>query len=1312
MEAEFQKELSALIKDQPDISVLFGDLAAVSTSVLQKAIDAAREKLKDTGLPEDIKKALVEGIDKGEKAIASKNPFKALFIAIKDLSAEENKEGEDREKSLKRFNDALHSVNGAFGGMLDTVGQIGNSMGKDWSRYIDAAKTAMNGLTTAFSKGADTSQKVTGIVSAIIAVAQVGVEMIDASWNKSIEKASAYAITLSNQLDEIAKKKGIGDSLFTSDSFNKVKQLQLSLKQGFDEAQNASNSFFDAYYKRLKKLPDSGLMTILDPINLFGWNAKKFEKNNAGAVEFFKGIRKYNMESLEDVNKMLADIDAAYAKTKDKLGTAYLDQAKAAAESAKKNIEDLRNTIKEMVGDIGTAIKDVMLQAYREGASAAGAITDEIKKSLESMIADQMFSKIFGKMFDTFGDDFAEAIKSANPEEALETLFKDLLNGVLAGQNIYFSALDKIKEASSQVGGLSLFDSKAIDEVDRINRQIAQLKATYDQLKADGAEIVDTDKLEKDKTKLEDIAKKIASIEEEIEMAEMGLKNGPKMTSSFFVNVISELKKKLEPIKAEYDALYSSINDREETAAQRAINTQNADGLLKEIELLEQRKEAYMQTLPYIKEQIELIDKQLGGMTYEQLTSEEGKALIARKKELEARQKEFQDAMAGDAEEIKQTLSQLIESEKSKYELYKKWLEEYGEERANEMLAALLSDTNSYINALEAGISEIESKIMSGTATDDDLAQLANWYSQRKDIYDAAAKASVEAAQKALSAWTTSFDEAISGADNAFQKIALISQKLLELDASDLSDEQKESERDRLSKMFDSETNALEKDLLKEFETAQNKKLRIIEDYNNKIALLHDKGHYEEEQLAKEARDKAISELEESALKQSDLWKQLFGGDLAKLGKKAAEQALAEMRKAVEESVELTDEARNKILEDLDKVQADIDKIELDKLNQRLEDTKKKFEDITSVISSIDGLIKDLGINSAFGELAGGVTGILGGVGEAVMGFGTGNYLGGIMAVMKTIGSIAKIFQWFGAQKENAIKKQLSEIQKQYEELEYRIQQALGGETARLQAQQLKNIDQQISKNLELIRIEKNKLSLFRDQEKINALEEENIKLLRQQQDILKQMAEDFLQTDAKSYASTLADALTAPYDSLEAKMKAVEKTSLDVVQNIIKNSLKLRFLEAPIQQALDELYRHGQEMDEEAFDAFRSYVNEIAARFNSEWSKFEPYLGSAQGAIDSTMANAIRGITENQANALVGWASNIGINNVERNRILEDMRNSAKDSMTIQRDMFLVVSGIKQDTSMYLPYLKVIANKMDSAVGNGLSAKGLGGSL
>ena len=74
--------------------------------------------------------------------------------------------------------------------------------------------------------------------------------------------------------------------------------------------------------------------------------------------------------------------------------------------------------------------------------------------------------------------------------------------------------------------------------------------------------------------------------------------------------------------------------------------------------------------------------------------------------------------------------------------------------------------------------------------------------------------------------------------------------------------------------------------------------------------------------------------------------------------------------------------------------------------------------------------------------------------------------------------------------------------------------------------------------------------------------------LTRQIQDMIDEISNDLLQTNAKDFATQLGDSLVEAFKTGEDAAKAMETTVNEVLQNIVVNQLKKKFLENQLQGA------------------------------------------------------------------------------------------------------------------------------------------------
>ena len=144
-------------------------------------------------------------------------------------------------------------------------------------------------------------------------------------------------------------------------------------------------------------------------------------------------------------------------------------------------------------------------------------------------------------------------------------------------------------------------------------------------------------------------------------------------------------------------------------------------------------------------------------------------------------------------------------------------------------------------------------------------------------------------------------------------------------------------------------------DALQQFKTYQTQVEETTRTYNERIARLRAAGYEAEAQQAQRQRDKALQSLSESMLQESDLWVQLFGD--------ASTKSVAQIKTLIGETQNLYDFLQGK--------QGTTKPIGF--TDQQLEDLKKNPEALKAIQEAIKKLKQELGQSSPFDQFAGDV---------------------------------------------------------------------------------------------------------------------------------------------------------------------------------------------------------------------------------------------------------------------------------------------------------------------------------------------------
>lgn len=235
--------------------------------------------------------------------------------------------------------------------------------------------------------------------------------------------------------------------------------------------------------------------------------------------------------------------------------------------------------------------------------------------------------------------------------------------------------------------------------------------------------------------------------------------------------------------------------------------------------------------------------------------------------------------------------------------------------------------------------------------------------------------------------------------------------------------------------------------LLKEFRSYEQQRVAIVEEYDNKIAVLRAAGANEAAEAAEQAKSKALAELSQSMIEESDLWVRLFE-DASKKTVSQIEGIIAETQALLDylqgkngavipvgfseddlKSLKGSPEAIKKIQDAIKRLKGEIGskspfKQFANDINEAIDRIKAGGKDnigagimnIGAAVNTISPHVKQFGNDlgeifgdSGIGENIGILTDTLAGLGTTAAGVGqimTGDVLGGISSIVSGVSSI------------------------------------------------------------------------------------------------------------------------------------------------------------------------------------------------------------------------------------------------------------------------------------------------------------------
>lgn len=478
--------------------------------------------------------------------------------------------------------------------------------------------------------------------------------------------------------------------------------------------------------------------------------------------------------------------------------------------------------------------------------------------------------------------------------------------------------------------------------------------------------------------------------------------------------------------------------------------------------------------------------------------------------------------------------------------------------------------------------------------------------------------------------------------------------------------------------------------MLAEYGTFEERKQAIIDDYDEKRRAAQEAGNTEMVEAIDRAQAQALSKFALDELQAHPDWELMFG-DLDEISTKKLQELIDKINNL--DGAYLGIEFDPK---DLETLKGNIEKMkkEIQERNPfsslvssikdyiKAEDEASKKTALTNVFKSASGAIELVGgafdaVTSGLEKMGvtmdeqtqaiiGDIGGILDGAGQVASGIATGNPLSIIQGSIGLLSSAFDLFNSRDRKAEKSIKRHQEAIDKlkaSYEQLEWAVDKALGAEVYNNQMALIHNMEQQQAHLRGMINDEYSKKHI--DNGKIQDYQNQIAELDRQIQDLYDEIANDILQTNAKDFASTLADSLTEAFKAGEDAANAFEQTVNEVLQNAIVNQLKKKFLENQLQSALDSLYTDmgywsGDNFifdgltDAEIAD-FKAKVQAAANNYNQALDVYKDLFKDLEIDDDSedSLTGAVKGVTEETADIIAGQMNAIRINQMEATQVL-----------------------------------------------------------
>lgn len=610
-------------------------------------------------------------------------------------------------------------------------------------------------------------------------------------------------------------------------------------------------------------------------------------------------------------------------------------------------------------------------------------------------------------------------------------------------------------------------------------------------------------------------------------------------------------------------------------------------------------------------------------------------------------------------------------------------------EAFNNELSASLANAKTVLEMLK--VIEAKRKELSGDGTELDNAKA-------KSLDNAEEKANAEAAKQteALLTEYASFTEQKRRLDEQYRiDKELLDRRLAKATSAAEIAEIKNVMAEREKKYNKDVLNVGGYDeILNQYGGYEQKKTRIQEQYAERRRIAELNGNTKLlEQLAT-AEQNELSKLQSDLIKNSADWQNLFG-NLDELTTSTIKKLIAKiegMKATI--GVDLNPQDLKALTDQLNKAREEVEKrnpfTALGAAWKRLkeatkdgkglgsDEAKKATKDVASAVSQSINLVSGtfnavtaglqkmgVSMDEETQAILSDLGGIMDGASQVAQGIATGNPLSMIQGSIGLLSSAFDLFNSRDRKAEKQIKKHqeaINKLQNAYKQLEWQIDKALGGEVYKNQRAAIKNMQEQQAHLKASWEAEISKKHT--DWERVDDFKEQYAELSRQIEDMIDEISNDLLQTNAKDFANELGDALVEAFGKGEDAAKAMETTVNSVLKNLVLNQLKKNFLETQLQGALDQLekdmgYWSGDNfifdgLSDEEIARFKASVGAATANFNNAMQLYEDlFKEMGLDDTDESLTGAVKGVSEETADILAGQMNAIRINQLDMAAIM-----------------------------------------------------------
>lgn len=448
-------------------SMMFEDISRISTKRIEEAISKIKEFIDVSGSALDVTslKEMMNVVKKATKELEKRNPFKALAEGINDL-AKAGKNEDEIARAIDKISDAFKNAKpiiDIYIKSLDEVRSMFEALGKqDMVDVIDSAKEAVSSIA-AIGEGFQKGKLIGGIGAAVGETFKWLTKGFKASaeHRKELESIMREAVAQQREYNLLLMRQNLeferAITIFGSDAYSKASNAVTVLKDATRELNNqlkGTPQRFKGANKALKEsyagLANIQIKTGHKKTGLFGLGSGKDIYSSILDVypELIDANGKFNISLAETI---LA------TRTMDEDSKAALQNIVDYAKLAEEAIQEMKDCLSDIFGDLGQTMSDALVDAFRNGTDAAEAFTDSVTNMLERLAESMIYSVTIAPYLEQAQEEMLavmqdEGLTDEQKFRRYVSVLDDTMDNVIEGAEIHNDLFEAYKKAAAERG--------------------------------------------------------------------------------------------------------------------------------------------------------------------------------------------------------------------------------------------------------------------------------------------------------------------------------------------------------------------------------------------------------------------------------------------------------------------------------------------------------------------------------------------------------------------------------------------------------------------------------------------------------------------------------------------------------------------------------------------------------------------------------------------------------------------------------------------------------------------------------------------